>query len=269
MAPIERWVPFLLSLEIISRRRNMNNPILLHIPHSSTVIPEEYKTDFIADLSDELRFMTDWYTDDLFDYPATKLVFPISRLVCDVERFRDNNREEMYQRGMGACYTHGFAGTRIRYLFPEKEEQILRRWYDPHHNAFSNMTAEKLERYGVCLIIDCHSFHASPLPYELDKRVERPDICIGADSFHTPRSMTEKLSRLLSEKGYAVAVNTPFAGSIVPATYYLQNANVISIMIEVNRDLYLDSDYRKNSSFFTVKHDIIASIDELKKCLSF
>jgi len=247
----------------------MHPPILLHIPHSSTFIPEEYKTDFIIDLSNELRFMTDWYTDELFDYPATKLVFPISRLVCDVERFRDNRLEEMYRCGMGACYTHGYAGTRIRSLSHEKEEQILLRWYDPHQNALKEKTSENLDRCGVCLIVDCHSFHASPLPYERDKRNNRPDICIGADPFHTPKQMVEILSKSFSQTGYRVAVNTPFAGAMVPAAYYQQNANVISIMIEVNRSLYLDHGFRKKTALSSVKHDIQQSIDALRKWMGF
>lgn len=247
----------------------MNNPILLHIPHSSTLIPEDHKTDFIADLSNELRFMTDWYTDDLFDYPAAKLVFPISRLVCDVERFRDNRREEMYRCGMGVCYTHGFAGTRIRSLSHEKEEQILQRWYDPHHNSLRDMTAEKLDHYGMCLIIDCHSFPGSPLPYEPDKRDNRPDICIGADPFHTPKSIVEILKRTFSQKKYSVAINTPYAGTITPLDYYHKDYNVISVMIEINRSLYLDQDYRKNAVFSSVKRDIAASIDELKAWMGY
>ncbi|MBR6209509.1 MAG: N-formylglutamate amidohydrolase [Oscillospiraceae bacterium] len=247
----------------------MDSPILLHIPHSSTIIPKEYKTDFIVDLSNELRFMTDWYTDELFDYPAAKLIFPISRLVCDVERFRDNRREEMSRCGMGACYTHGFSGTRIRSLSREKEEQILRRWYDPHHAALTKKAAENLDHWGVCLIIDCHSFHPSPLPYEPDKRSRRPDICIGADPFHTPRAMVERLSKTFSRKGYRVAVNTPYAGAMVPAAYYQQNANVISIMIEVNRSLYLDRDFLKKAAFPFIKYDIQESIDELKTWIGY
>ena len=247
----------------------MNDPILLHIPHSSTLIPEENKPDFIVDLSEELRSMTDWYTDDLFDYPATKLLFPISRLVCDAERFRDNCREEMYRRGMGACYTHGCRGTRIRSLSREKEEQILRLWYDPHHESLRDKTAEKLDRFGVCLIIDCHSFHASPLPYEPDQRDQRPDICIGTDAFHTPGSVAERLTRSFSQKQYDVAVNTPYAGAITPLEYYRKDPRVISVMIEVNRSLYLDRDFRKNAAFSSVRRDIAASIDELKAWLGY
>ena len=44
--------------------------------------------------------MTDWYTDELFDFGfGDRLVYPVSRLVCDPERFRDDEREEMAQIG--------------------------------------------------------------------------------------------------------------------------------------------------------------------------
>lgn len=58
-----------------------NSSIILHIPHSSTIIPlrEGY---IVSDktLEDEICLLTDWFTDDLFDYPATKIVALFSRL---------------------------------------------------------------------------------------------------------------------------------------------------------------------------------------------
>ncbi len=75
--------------------------IILHIPHSSLTIPEEalhqYETSF---LQEEFLLMTDRYTDELFGLPYTSIVFPYSRLFCDVERFRDDSLEEMAQKGM-------------------------------------------------------------------------------------------------------------------------------------------------------------------------
>lgn len=38
--------------------------------------------------------------------------------------------------------------------------------------------------------------------------------------------------------GYTVKINDPFAGSLVPMTHYGSNPNVLSLMIEVNRDIY-------------------------------
>lgn len=35
-------------------------------------------------------------------------------------------------------------------------------------------------------------------------------------------------------------MNRPFSGSLVPGKYYRSNQNVMSVMIEVNRELYLE-----------------------------
>ncbi len=61
-------------------------PIILHVPHSSTIIPQEIRDQFIVtdeELDDEVRLMTDHYTDDLFVSDGLKsftVIFPISRI---------------------------------------------------------------------------------------------------------------------------------------------------------------------------------------------
>ena len=62
--------------------------------------------------------MTDAYIDELFDYHAEgvqKVIFPISRLVLDPERFLDDDQEIMAERGMGVIYTQTSSGQRLRY----------------------------------------------------------------------------------------------------------------------------------------------------------
>ncbi len=238
-------------------------PLLLHIPHASRTIPDEYKNDYMVDLSDELYHLTDWYTDELFDFDTSKVVFPISRLVCDVERFRDDRREKMFRCGMGTCYTHGYKGTLIRSLSEKRKEAILKRWYDPHHDLLKAETNRILDKFGVCFIVDCHSFSATPLPYETNKTDNRPDICIGTDHFHTPKPMAERLVMFFLQRGYSVEVNTPFSGTMVPLSYYHTNTNVISVMIEVNRGLYLDDSFHKAPTFSTLKQTITAAIYDL------
>ena len=62
--------------------------------------------------------MTDAFTDDLFaltPLEAARVVFPVSRLVCDVQRFPHDADEPMALRGMGAVYvktTNGGAPAR-------------------------------------------------------------------------------------------------------------------------------------------------------------
>lgn len=236
---------------------------VLHIPHASTRIPEDFRAAFLRDPAEELPYMTDWYTDELFDYPGAKLVFPVSRLVCDVERFRDDAQEEMASRGMGVCYTVGHDFTPLRQLNEEERTAILGDLYDPHHRRLTELTEAALARRGVCTVIDCHSFSALPLPYEPDQSRDRPDVCIGTDDFHTPQSLSVALIDAFRRRGYSVAVNKPYAGSIVPLRYYRRDPRVRTVMIELNRGLYLDRDCRKLPSFQNVKRDVAAVLEEI------
>ena len=89
--------------------------MIIHIPHASTFIPPEYRDAFDPEkLTRELAVMTDWYTDELFASDAPRVVFPVSRLVCDPERFRDDAEEVMSTIGMGSVYTNCSDGTLLR-----------------------------------------------------------------------------------------------------------------------------------------------------------
>ena len=241
-----------------------NDPILIHIPHSSVSIPTCEKRFFVKDdLSDELLRMTDLYTDELFDLDADRLVFPVSRLVCDVERFRDDAAEPMAAKGMGLAYTRCSDGTALRYVSPQKRAAIVRKYYDTHHRLFTEAVNEKLRTCGKSIIIDAHSFSAEPLPYENSSA--RPDFCIGIDPFHTPERLYRICENVLTERGFRVLRNEPFSGTIVPLTHLNKTANVSSIMIEINRGLYMTSDGKKSAGFEAVRLVIAEVIEAIKK----
>ena len=100
---------------------------------------------------------------------------------------------------------------------------------------------------GHCLIIDGHSFPAWPLPYELQQTAFRPDFCLGTDDFHTPEELVERVEKELESYGYSTARDQPFSGTIVPMQHYRKNQRVQSLMIEINRWLYLGEDYSVDS----------------------
>jgi N-formylglutamate amidohydrolase len=153
---------------------------VLHIPHASRHVPmEQRKTVRLNDaaLNIELLRTTDAYTDELFPLTpveAGRVIFPVSRLVCDVER-------------------------------------------------------------------DCHSFPSVALPYELDQTKYRADFCIGTDSFHTPSAIRDAIVTAVKEEGYSVTVAAPFSGALVPLASYRKDRRILSVMIEVNRRLYMDA----------------------------
>jgi N-formylglutamate amidohydrolase len=228
--------------------------VVLHIPHSSRHVPSEERQTILLDdaaLDNELLRMTDAYTDELFPvtpFEAGRVVFPVSRLVCDVERFPSDEDEPMASRGMGAFYTRTSMGIILRPPPDSATRQsLLDRWYWPHHSKLERMVDDVVRRLGRCLIVDCHSFPSVALPYELDQREERADFCIGTDAVHTPAVIRDAIVAAVKETRYSVAVDAPFAGALVPLSCYQKDDRISSVMIEVNRRLYMDEQSGRRS----------------------
>jgi len=195
-------------------------------------------------LSAELLRMTDSFTNELFRLDprvARSIVFRFSRLVVDPERFFDDSKEPMSSRGMGVVYTRTADGEPLRGAVDEKTRQALvTAYYLPHHRRLSEAVEAAVGRWGSCLVVDCHSFPSSPLPYELHQSPERPEICLGTDAFHTPAPLAAVAMGLFRDAGFQVEVNRPFSGALVPEEHYQSDARVMAIMVEVNRSLYMD-----------------------------
>ena len=226
--------------------------IILHIPHASTVLPADVEFLLGAEnLAYEVDAMTDHHTDLLFDLSgARRCVFPVSRLIVDPERFIDDPMESV---GMGVVYTHTANGNALRAIAEIERLDLINSYYHPHHNALTRMVNDCLEQHNQCLIIDCHSFPAQPLPYESD--TNRPDICLGTDSYHTTTELRDCLLKTFEALGYVVAIDSPFSGTIVPLKHYHKDQRVESVMIEVNRSLYANP-----SGFKRVQSDLTHAI---------
>ena len=208
--------------------------------------------------------MTDHYCDEIFCMGNRSVVFPVSRLVCDPERFRDDRQESMSSVGMGAVYTRTHNGCLLRTVDDVQRERILKRYYDPHHAALTAAVQYALDQTGRCLIIDGHSFYPKPLPYEMDQSGLRPDFCIGTDPCHTPKALAGKAIRFLQGKGYTVEVNAPFAGALVPLAYYQKDLRVSSMMIEINRGLYMRENGTRSEAFQSICEVVQILISVLK-----
>lgn len=242
--------------------------VVCHIPHSSAVIPTDVRRTLLlsdGELERELRAMTDWYTDEVFALPAdvaTTVRYPVSRLVVDPERFVDDAAEPMAARGMGVIYTRTSTGQPLRrQLSREQREELLVRYYEPHHARLTHIVQSTLADHGGALVLDCHSFPSSPLPCDLDQRPDRPEICLGTDRFHTPAWLVELAERSFVRNGFAVAIDRPYGGALVPSAYFGREAAVRALMIEVNRRLYLhEATAAKRSSFCNVADRVRESI---------
>ena len=231
-------------------------PLILHIPHSSTNFP--LKEGFILDsekIQQELIKLTDWYTDELFYSDSDEMIIsPFSRIFCDVERFENDEDEIMSKVGMGVLYEKFDSGELLREVSKKLRETIIENHYKIHHNSLTNAVESQLADYNKCMIIDCHSFPSIPLIRDLEQKQPRPDFNIGIDEYHTPQELIKLSEKYFESLGYTLGINTPYSGTIVPMKYYNNNKNVQSIMLEINRKLYLEEPTNnKNSDFDKIK----------------
>jgi N-formylglutamate deformylase len=243
------------------------NKLILHIPHSSKYIPADavYMVDQNT-VDKEILKLTDWYTDDLFssnDVINVKAEF--SRVFCDPERFSEDSQEVMAQFGMGVLYEKSDEGIPIREVNPNLREAILNRYYWPHHKQLNQAVEQQLKTCGKALIVDCHSFPSTPFVRDLDQSPNRPDFNIGIDPYHTPESLTTASREFFEHKGYTVGIDWPYKGTIVPLAHYQKSKNVASIMLEINRALYLDEPGNVRSVNYAVIKSVVNEFLELMK----
>jgi N-formylglutamate deformylase len=211
--------------------KNDTSPLICNVPHSSTNIPEEFKGDFVLhekDLEYEANYMADMYTDTLYEelvHVSSSITSNISRIVLDIERFKNEKDEPMSKVGMSALYTSTSTGNPLRTI-SEKNKINLEKIYENYHEVFIDLVQTSLLRENKAIIVDCHSFPSVPRVYESDQETPRPDICIGSDEYHTPKILTDILKNNFEELGYIVQVNSPFSGSIIPLDFYKKDKRV-------------------------------------------
>jgi N-formylglutamate amidohydrolase len=167
----------------------------------------------------------------------------------------------MASKGMGVIYTRTSLGDKLRETPGEDERNmLLNRFYRPFNRAMEKEVQGLLDTFNRCLILDCHSFPSKPLPYELDQNAHRPDICLGTDSYHTPIKLVEIAEKFFQTKALTTDINTPFAGSFVPIAFYHHDVRVSSLMIEVNRRLYMKEKTGEKSASFNEFKGIISDM---------
>lgn len=223
--------------------------LILHIPHSSSFIPS--KEGFLLDdqnIEKEILKITDWHTDDLFSSEEDDMIVaPFSRIFSDPERFTDDAQEVMAQYGMGVLYEKTDDGKPMRKVSPELKEKILEKFYWSHHKKLEAAVQQQLDGHGQALILDCHSYPSIPFTRDLDQTPERPDFNIGTDPFHTPPELIALSREFFESRGYSLGVNWPYKGALVPLTYYGKDKRVHSLMLEINRNLYLQEPSNERS----------------------
>ena len=249
-------------LEILMPERQ-RLPLVVASPHSGSTYPPDFVAASRLDRL-TLRRSEDCFVHDLFDAaprlgaPLIRALFP--RAYVDPNRepfeldpamFRDelpayvNSRSPRVAAGLGTLARVVANGAEIyqrKLSFAEAMER-LRDCYWPYHQALRRLIDETVQRFGYCILIDCHSMPSAGGPGDLDQGPSTVDIVLG-DNHGTacaPQVM-ETATEALASEGMTVTRNTPYSGGFVTRHYGRPAQAVHALQIEINRSLYMDEE---------------------------
>ncbi len=237
--------------------------ILFHVPHSSLKIPKTFWKICLKDkkyIKKSNIFLSDYLTNELVPNSSHKLIFKYSRIFCDVEKFKDDSKEIMANKGMGVTYTNDCDNVIAR---PNKKyrNKIIKSYYDKYHCKLNKIVTNIINKYNKCLIIDLHSY-SDEMVLKLFNSIDNPDICIGTDSIYTDKELINYTINHFQKYGYKVSLNKPYCGTIIPNKYLNKKDNKLSsIMIEINKRTYLNN----QNDFYKLKLCIEDYYNKLKK----
>ena len=132
---------------------------------------------------------------------------------------------------------HAIYRSRLSY---EEAQRRLRFAYWPYHHALQGLLARAMTRFGVVLLLDCHSM-PSLSPNGAAAKERGVDFALG-DRYgrSCAAALVAAAEALLRAKGFTVARNRPYAGGHITASYGCPQADMHALQIEVRRGLYMD-----------------------------
>lgn len=248
--------------------------VVLSSPHSGRVYPARFLAAARLDAA-SLRRSEDVFVDELFA-PCTALGVPLLRARFP-RAYLDANREP-YELDPGmfegrlppyantrSIRVAGGLGTIARVVGDAQEiygsrlrvEDGLRRiegLHKPYHAALQALTDRAVHRFGLTLLLDCHSMPSCSQGGTESPTRPKADFVLG-DRFGTSchRSFTDAAEYELKRCGYGVARNKPYAGGYITERHGQPAAGRHALQIEINRALYMDErDLLKLPCFDTV-----------------
>jgi N-formylglutamate amidohydrolase len=243
---------------VVSLPPQQTAPFIFCSPHSGRIYPRALIERSRLD-AHTLRKSEDCFVDDLFagvaelGSPLIAARFPRAYLdvnrepyELDPELFREplpdyaNTQTMRVMGGLGTIARIVADGEEIydRPLPLSAAMERIERLYKPFHGILGHMIAETKRRFGVAVLVDCHSMPSASMS---QSGGPRPDFVIG-DRFGA--SCDAKLTRLfrdaIAQRGYHVQLNRPYAGGFITEHYGQPLKGVHAVQIEINRGLYLN-----------------------------
>jgi len=157
-----------------------------------------------------------------------------------------------------------------RKLTVAEVQERLQRFYEPYHAELAAIVSQARARFGRVWHLSCHCMSAVGAPTHPDKGQPRADICLGnVGGVTSSGGFIDFVKRSFMDSGYSVSVNTPYKGAEINSRYGDPANGVESILVEVNKKLFMDvKTFRKTDGFSKVQRDFKTVLEKIASLAS-
>jgi N-formylglutamate amidohydrolase len=231
-------------------------PVVLSSPHSGRFYPPE----LVASLRfapSALRALEDGPVDRIAEHGcdagAVLIAATLPRAYVDLNRGPDELDPHLIEglpndirlsakvrAGLGVIPSRiGLTPLYRQRMSWEAAERRLAEAHAPYHDQLRSLLAEQVRRFGVAVLIDCHSM-PSGLAGEQGQAL---DVALG-DRFgrSSHPTVAQLVHDTLRDEGLRVGRNKPYAGGFITEHYGRPWHDVSAIQVEFRRALFMDED---------------------------
>jgi N-formylglutamate amidohydrolase len=272
----------------LAEPEELSSPLVFSSPHSGDVYSARFLASSKLDIAN-LRRSEDAHVHALFALapsvgaPLLRAHFPRAYLdlnrepyELDPKMFEDalpsfaNTRSLRVAAGLGTI-PRLVADAREIYAARLRVDEAMHRiesLYKPYHAVLRELMERSRRRFGVALLVDCHSMPSNVAKETATSRGDkrRPDFVLG-DRFGASCSgeIVDAIEARLRQWGYHVQRNRPYAGGFITEHYGKPAAGWHAVQIEIARNIYMnEADLRPNGDF-----DLVAArLGELARMLT-
>jgi N-formylglutamate amidohydrolase len=216
-----------------------------------TLIEDALKTGAIAIVARRPRAEIDLNRDEREIDPAIIAPPPPARQVLPSARTRG---------GLGLIPARiGGAGSIWR--APITSVELFRRISDihrPYHATLAEALKEARNRFGIGILLDCHSMPPRP-----ERSARQAEVVFG--DLHGATIAPELLDAAVEAAhgaGFRTACNMPYAGGFITARHGRPSEAIHALQIEIDRALYLSDDLRSPGNGFARSAAMLAKVAE-------
>ncbi|SEK54485.1 N-formylglutamate amidohydrolase [Jannaschia helgolandensis] len=262
----------------------IESPVVVASPHSGRIYDADFMASTVLD-SARIRSSEDAYVDVLLDrvpnlgVPVLSAQMPRAFLdlnrapeeldpavIDDVPRGAMNPRVSSGLGVIPRVVAQGRAIYSGKISHAEAQHRIDTFWR-PYHRQLDVLMSNARDQFGQAILLDFHS-----MPHEAIEGTVvsgAPAQIVLGDRFGSSANpvLVDILEETLTDLGFRVARNAPFAGAYVTQAYGHPERGWHAIQIEIDRSLYLDEgSIRPNTQFDVLQNTITEAVSRFCDC---